>query len=87
MTVDLRADPIGWRIFSAFASAPSSSSAWRPVFGIAKASGLSEGEVDSYISKHPEYFEKASLIVSGSALYRPTTTIVSILAPATKVKK
>jgi len=76
MTPDPKTDPVGYRILQAFVAAPSTStSSWRPVFAIAKETGLAPEVVTEYITKHPDLFEQSPLVVSGSALFRPLPDI------------
>ena len=75
MAFDPKTDPVGYRILTAFGPWTPSTSTWRPVFGIAKDSGLSPDVVTGYINEHPQFFERSPLVVSGSELYRPSPKI------------
>ena len=75
-------DEVGSKILTAFPAVPSTST-WRSVPGIAKASGLSTTDVAVYIDTHPDLFERSPLVVSGTVLYRPAPEVVPLIQKST----
>ena len=61
-------DPIGVKIFDSFGP---SHNEWRSLGGIERQSGLTYGQVASYIDQHSNLFEQAPISPGGMNLYKP----------------